>query len=98
MAVRILPGGEHLYKPSVDQLFRSAAQVVGNRVQAVVLTGMGADGTQGAKALKNTGASVWSQDQESSVVFGMPQAVAKAGLSDRVLSLDAIGPALAELV
>ncbi|MCB1723696.1 MAG: chemotaxis response regulator protein-glutamate methylesterase [Gammaproteobacteria bacterium] len=97
LQVAIRPGGEHLYKPSVDITFESAARAVAEGVQAVVLTGMGSDGTEGARMLKQMGASVWTQDQASSVVFGMPYSVAKAGLTDRVLALDEIGPALAGL-
>lgn len=97
LRVRVSPGGEHLYRPSVDIMFESAARAVGGGVQAVILTGMGADGTQGAGRLKAQGASVWSQDQQSSVVFGMPYSVAKAGYSDRVLGLDEFGAALAGL-
>jgi two-component system chemotaxis response regulator CheB len=59
---------------------------------------MGSDGKEGAKQLKQKGADVWSQDEKSCVVYGMPQAVASAGLSDRVLSLDEIGPTLARVV
>lgn len=95
--VRVAPGGEQLYKPSIDLLFESAARTLGPAVQAVVLTGMGSDGTAGARALKEVGAAVWSQDQASSVVFGMPYAVAKAGCSDRVMPLEGIGEALAGL-
>lgn len=98
IVVAVKTGGEHLYKPSIDLAFSSAAQALGDGVLAVVLTGMGADGTEGARALKQSGARVWSQDQASSVVFGMPFSVAKAGLTDRVLSLDEIGSALAGLV
>ncbi|MCG6967369.1 MAG: chemotaxis response regulator protein-glutamate methylesterase [Chromatiaceae bacterium] len=98
LRVRVAAGGELLYKPSVDVLYESAARVLGRGVLAVVLTGMGADGTAGARLLKEQGASVWSQDQASSVVFGMPYAVAKAGCSDRVLALDEIGTALSGLV
>ncbi len=94
LRVRVMPGGDQLYKPSVDVLFGSAARALGRAVHAVVLTGMGTDGTAGARLLKERGSSVWSQDQASSVVFGMPHAVAKAGHSDRVLALDDIGPAL----
>lgn len=97
LAVRVAPGGEHLYKPSVDLLFESAAHELRHAVQAVVLTGMGSDGTAGAGLLKQTGASVWSQDQASSVVFGMPCSVARAGFSDRVIGLDEIGAALSGL-
>jgi two-component system chemotaxis response regulator CheB len=95
--VRIEPGGDHLYKPSVDILFGSVARALNDGAQAVILTGMGADGTEGARLLKERGSSVWSQDQATSVVYGMPFSVAKAGHSDRVMPLDAIGPALAEL-
>ncbi len=85
------------YRPSVDITFGSAARVFGQDVLAIVLTGMGSDGKQGARLLKENGSSVWSQDEQSCVVYGMPQAVEKAGLSDRVLPLDEIGPTLAKV-
>lgn len=94
--VSVQDSADQLYKPSVDLCFGSAARVLGDRVLALVMTGMGADGRQGARALKQRGAQVWSQDAASCVVYGMPQAVERDGLSDRVLALDAIGPALAE--
>ncbi|MGD8957296.1 MAG: chemotaxis response regulator protein-glutamate methylesterase [Chromatiaceae bacterium] len=97
LKVRVMPGGEQLYKPSVDILFGSAARVLQDAVQAVVLTGMGADGTEGARLLKQGGAAVWSQDEPSCVVYGMPWSVVKAGHSDRVIPLDEIGLALGEL-
>lgn len=95
--VRVIDGGDQLYKPSVDILFGSAARALGGDCLAVVLTGMGADGTDGARLLKQHGATVWSQDQNTSVVYGMPYSVAKAGLTDRVMALDAIGKALGGL-
>ncbi|MFM1891199.1 MAG: hypothetical protein RLZ44_276 [Pseudomonadota bacterium] len=94
--VSVQDSSGQLYKPSVDLCFGSAARVLGSHVLAVVMTGMGADGLQGARLLKQRGAQVWSQDAASSVVYGMPHAVEAAGLSDQVLALDAIGPALAE--
>jgi two-component system chemotaxis response regulator CheB len=94
LQIRVTPGGEQLYKPSIDHLFGSAAQALGGDCLAIVLTGMGADGTEGARRLKAQGAVIWSQDEATSVVYGMPQAVAKAGLSDRVLPIDDIGEAL----
>ena len=97
LQVSIRPGGDQLYKPSVDIMFGSAARSIGGSVLAVILTGMGADGTEGARLLKERGAVVWSQDQASSVVYGMPLSVVKAGHSDRVLPLTEIGPALAAL-
>lgn len=95
--VRVLPGDERLnYKPSVDVTFGSAARVYRDRVLAVVLTGMGADGREGARMLKDVGSQVWAQDEASSVIYGMPMAVTKAGLADRVYGLDAVGDALTE--
>ncbi len=97
LVARLRPGGEQLYKPSVDILFGSAARTLGGAVQAVVLTGMGADGTDGARLLKERGSHVWSQDQATSVVYGMPYSVDKAGYSDRILPLQEIGSELAGL-
>ena len=82
------------YKPCADVTFESLASVYGGKALAVVLTGMGADGREGARTLKKLGATVWSQDEASSVIYGMPMAVAEAGLSDQVLSLRDIGPVL----
>ncbi|HET8711786.1 MAG TPA: chemotaxis response regulator protein-glutamate methylesterase [Spongiibacteraceae bacterium] len=96
--VKILPGDERVnYKPCVDVTFASAANVYRDQVLAIVLTGMGADGCEGARVLKQNGATVWGQDEASSVIYGMPMAVAKANLTDEVLALDMIGPRLSEL-
>lgn len=81
-------------RPAVDVLFRDAASVLGQTALAVVLTGMGSDGTQGARALVGTGAMVLAQDEATSTVWGMPGGVAKAGLAHDILPLEAIGPAL----
>jgi len=86
------------YKPSVDITFSSLANTYCKGVLAVVLTGMGADGLEGARLLKSNGSSVWSQDEASCVVFGMPQAVQKAGLSDQVLPINQISSALVKAV
>ncbi len=85
--------GEYL-KPSVDLAFRSVADLFPGKALAVVLTGMGTDGREGAKLLKTGGSSVWAQNEESCVVYGMPMAVVKAGLADRVMALDEIGSSL----
>ena len=96
-AVRILPGDERLnYKPSVDITFGSAAKSFGDKVLAVVLTGMGADGREGARMLKQSGSNVWAQDEASCVIYGMPMAIAKANLADAVYSLDDMGRHLVE--
>lgn len=87
---------EQIYRPSVDVLFGSASRAFGARVLGLVLTGMGADGLQGGRLLKQGGAKLWSQNAASCVVYGMPQAVESAGLSDRVLPLDDIGKALSD--
>jgi two-component system, chemotaxis family, protein-glutamate methylesterase/glutaminase len=79
-------------RPAVDPLFASAAELYGGAVLAVVLTGMGQDGLRGVEALKARGARVLVQDEASSVIWGMPGAVANAGLADRVLPLDDIVP------
>ena len=96
-AVRILPGDERLnYKPCVDITFGSAARSYGDKVLAVVLTGMGADGREGARLLKQSGSAVWAQDEASCVIYGMPMAIVKANLADAVYSLDDIGRHLIE--
>ncbi|MCQ4294807.1 chemotaxis response regulator protein-glutamate methylesterase [Pseudomonas stutzeri] len=96
-AVRILPGDDRLnYKPCVDVTFGSAAKSFHDKVLAVVLTGMGADGREGARLLKQSGSQVWAQDEASCVIYGMPMAVVKANLSDAVFGLDDIGRNLAE--
>ena len=69
------------YKPSVDVTFDSVAQVFSGKVLAVILTGMGADGREGCKTLKAKGAKIWAQDEQSCVVYGMPQAVTVANIS-----------------
>ncbi len=96
-SVRILPGDERLnYRPCVDVTFGSAAKAFNDKVLAVVLTGMGADGREGARMLKQSGSQVWTQDEASCVIYGMPMAVAKANLSDAVYALDDIGRHLRE--
>lgn len=96
-SVRILPGDERLnYRPCVDVTFGSAAKAFNDKVLAVVLTGMGADGREGARMLKQSGSQVWTQDEASCVIYGMPMAVAKANLSDAVYPLDDIGRHLNE--
>ncbi|WP_264372463.1 chemotaxis-specific protein-glutamate methyltransferase CheB [Georgenia subflava] len=87
----------HFYRPSVDVLFRSAAEVYGAGLHAVVLTGMGTDGADGAAAVVAAGGTVTVQDAESAVVWGMPGAVVTAGHAHRVSSLDSIARALAVL-
>lgn len=82
-------------KPSVDYLFESAAELVGKRLLAVVMTGMGDDGTDGCKSVRRREGTIWAQDEASSTVFGMPRRVIESGLADAVYPLREIG---AELV
>jgi two-component system chemotaxis response regulator CheB len=86
---------ENFCRPAVDVLFRSVAAVYGDRVLAAVLTGMGRDGEKGAGAIRDGGGEVVVQDDATSVVWGMPGAVAMAGQADRILALPQIGPTLA---
>ena len=88
---------ENECRPAVDPLFRSAAAACGSRVLGAVLTGMGSDGCAGAEALQGAGARVIAQDEESSVVWGMPGHVVRAGLADSMLPLSEVGPELARL-
>lgn len=96
-SIKILPGDERMnYKPSVDITFASAANEFAGGVLGIVLTGMGADGCEGARLLKDRAAVVWGQDEASCVVYGMPKAVAVAGLTDEVLSLGHIARKLSQ--
>lgn len=97
MRLRVIDGDERLnYKPSLDVTFGSVARDLGSKVLGVVLTGMGADGRDGARLLKAEGATIWAQDEASCVIYGMPMAVAKAGLVDEVLDLRRVAPRLCE--
>ncbi len=82
---------ENFCRPSVDVLFRSVAQMYGVNALGVILTGMGQDGLKGCEALCAAGASVIVQDEASSVVWGMPGFVARAGLAEKILPLTQIG-------
>ena len=86
------------YKPCVDITFKSIANHVNGRALAIVLTGMGADGCEGAQILKKNGAQVWVQDEATSVVNGMPASVIDAGAADYVYSIDDIAKYLAQKV
>ena len=89
--IRILEGNDKVnYKPCVDITFASAAKSHNDKVLAIVLTGMGADGRDGARLLKEQGSTIWAQDEASCVVYGMPQAVAKAGIASESLPLDKV--------
>lgn len=95
MAVQLRQGPRVCYqRPSVDVLFRSAAQVCGSRAIGVILTGMGNDGAEGLLALRRAGAHTIAQDQSTSVVYGMPAEAARLGAAREVLPLDLIPQAI----
>lgn len=90
--VKIVEGDARLsYKPSVDVTFGSASKTFPGRALGVVLTGMGADGREGCRMLKQGGSTVYTQSQKTCVIYGMPMAVDKAGYSDGSIDLDLIG-------
>ncbi len=108
MLVELAPGGEKIIRlskapaenfcrPAVDPMLRSLAQVHGRRLLTVVLTGMGHDGLDGSKAVAAAGGTVVAQDEATSVVWGMPGAVATAGLCSAVLPLAEIGAYISKL-
>ncbi|WP_038055151.1 protein-glutamate methylesterase/protein-glutamine glutaminase [Thermodesulfobacterium hydrogeniphilum] len=84
-------------RPSVDELFESLAEVYNGKTLVLVLTGMGNDGKEGAKKIKEKGGVVLAQDAESCIVFGMPKAVIEANLADEILNLSQIPQRLKEL-
>jgi two-component system chemotaxis response regulator CheB len=86
-----------LHVPSVDAMAASVGETFGAGALGVILTGMGHDGVQGLRVIKERGGYVLGQDEASSVVYGMPRAAAAAGLVDRVVALDAVSRTLCEL-
>ncbi len=83
---------ENSCRPAVDPLFRSVAEVYGGKSLGVILTGMGKDGLRGCEILREQGGQILAQDEETSVVWGMPGFVARAGLADEILPLSAVAP------
>lgn len=88
---------EHTYSPCIDVTLTSIADINPKETLAIILTGMGSDGREGCTKLKQLGATIWSQDEQSSTIYGMPMAIAKAGLADKILSLPNIAKQLLEL-
>ena len=82
------------HRPSVDVLFRSAARYAGQNAVGVIMTGMGDDGANGMREMKEAGAVTIAQDEESCVVFGMPNEAIKKNAVDRILPLSSIAGAL----
>jgi two-component system, chemotaxis family, protein-glutamate methylesterase/glutaminase len=84
------------HRPSVDVLFQSAADVYGDRVLGVVMTGMGSDGREGAAWIKARGGAVLTESEDTCVVYGMPRSVVEAGLSDEAIPLDRLAASILE--
>ena len=84
------------HRPAADVLFHSAAEVFGERAMGVVMTGMGADGRDGAAWIKARGGCILTESEESCVVYGMPRAVCEAGLSDASFPIDRMADAIME--
>ncbi|MEE8166401.1 MAG: chemotaxis response regulator protein-glutamate methylesterase [Myxococcota bacterium] len=87
-------GSKDRYAPSVDRLFSSAAKAYGEELLAIVLTGMGDDGAQGVRDVKESGGQVVAESEESAVVFGMPQQAIRSGAVDRILPLGRIAESI----
>jgi two-component system chemotaxis response regulator CheB len=87
-----------LHKPSIDVLFESAGEIFQDRTLGIVMTGMGSDGRQGAALIKAKGGRIFTESEETCVVYGMPAAVVEAGLSDRSIRLDRMAEAMLEVV
>lgn len=86
------------HRPAVDVLFHSAADIYGDRVLGVVMTGMGSDGLLGAAHIQASGGRVVTEAESSCVVYGMPRAVAEAGISNRVATLNEMATAITEMI
>ena len=84
------------HRPAVDVLFHSAAKIFGKRTLGIVMTGMGSDGTRGAGWIKAEGGMIFTEAEETCVVYGMPRAVVEAGLSDRAVPLHELADVLLE--
>ena len=97
--VRVIDSEPSLtYKPSVDITFRSVNNVFPAKTLAIVLTGMGADGREGARTLKAQGSEVWAQDEASCVVYGMPAAIVDAGIADNILDIHDFAQAIVKRI
>jgi two-component system, chemotaxis family, protein-glutamate methylesterase/glutaminase len=86
------------HRPSVDVMFQSAAEVFDSRVLGVVMTGMGADGRDGAAWIKARGGAIFTEAEESCIVYGMPRAVVEAGLSDKAFPIEGLARAIMERI
>lgn len=87
--IRVLPADPRVvYHPCVDVSFASLSQIYNSSLLAMILTGMGSDGCEGCRMLKKNGSVIWAQNEDTCVVYGMPQAIVNAGLADQILPLE----------
>ena len=89
---------EALYKPSANVLMETGGLVLGRKALCIMLTGMGSDGVEGAKILKEKGGYAVAQSEQSCVVYGMPKAIVDAGLADEIVDLDNMAGTICVLV
>jgi two-component system chemotaxis response regulator CheB len=89
---------ENNQKPAADVLFRTAAESLGASIISVVLTGMGSDGAEGTRRIREMGGITLAQDEETSLIYGMPKSAAETGCVDMVLPLDRIPDELVKLI
>jgi len=89
---------DSLHRPSADVLFKSAADIYQENILGVVMTGMGDDGTEGARLIRNSGGRILAESEQTCVVYGMPRSVVQAGLADRIVPLDRMADAIIEAV
>ena len=87
-----------LFKPSVDVMMLSAVEVLGPKVLGVIMTGMGNDGLQGLKSLKDQKGLILAQNEETCIVYGMPKAAVDAGIADKVLPLNELGNEIVSII
>ncbi|AFJ02418.1 Chemotaxis response regulator protein-glutamate methylesterase CheB [Methylophaga frappieri] len=85
------------YRPCIDNTLTSISQICPSTTLAIILTGMGTDGCDGSKQLSAAGGTIWAQDEQTSTIYGMPMAIARAGIASKILSLNDIGSKLAAL-
>ncbi len=96
--LEVSPEPQYLaFKPSADELFRSLVKIYGSKVLAIVMTGIGRDGTEGARAVIEAGGVVLTQSEETCAVYGMPRSVVEAGFSTAVLTPDDIRRSILQL-
>lgn len=89
---------DSLHRPSVDVMFSSAYDVFGGKILAVVMTGMGKDGLEGAKLIKSAGGKILAQSEDTCVIYGMPKAIVDARIADSIVPLDEMASAITSAV